>query len=61
MSQADRKRLEAMEMWIWRRMEKISLVDRISNKEVLQGVNGTKTMLNAVGKRKYVWLGHTLR
>jgi len=23
-AQADRKRLEAMEMWIWRRMEKIS-------------------------------------
>jgi len=26
-TQADRKRLEAMEMWIWRRIEKISWVD----------------------------------
>jgi len=34
MTQADRKRLEAMEMLILRRMEKISWVDRISNQEV---------------------------
>jgi len=39
MTQADRKRLEAVEMWIWRRMEKISWVDKISNEEVLQRVN----------------------
>jgi len=34
MTQADRKRSEAMEMWIWRRMEKIGWVDKISNGEV---------------------------
>jgi len=33
---ADRKKLEAMEMWIRRRMEKISWVDTINNEEVLQ-------------------------
>jgi len=43
MTQADRKRLEAMEMWIWRRMEKISWVDKVSNEEVLQRVNETRT------------------
>jgi len=43
MTQADRKRLEAMEMWIWRRMEKISWVDKVSNEEVLQRANETKT------------------
>ena len=41
---ADRERLEAMEMWIWRRMEKISWVDKISNEEVLKRVNETKTV-----------------
>ena len=35
-TQADRKRLEAMEMWIWRRMEEISFVDKVNNNEVLQ-------------------------
>ena len=47
---ADRERLEAMEMWIWRRMEKISWVDKISNEEVLKRVNETKTMLDTVRK-----------
>jgi len=54
MTQADRKRLEAMEMWICRRMEKISGVDKISNEEVLQRVTETKTMLDTVIKRKRV-------
>ena len=42
---ADRKRLEAVKMWIWKRIEKISWVDKVS-KEVLERVNETKTMLN---------------
>ena len=41
MSEADRKRLLATEMWIWRRVKKM---DRITNEEVLQRVNKTKTM-----------------
>jgi len=36
-------------------------VDKISNEEVLQRVNETKTMLDTVGKRKHLWLGHVLR
>jgi len=40
-----------METWIWRRMEKIRMekigwVVRISNEEVLQIANETKTMLD---------------
>ena len=35
-------------------MEKISWVDKISNEEVLQRVNETKTMLDTVGKCKRV-------
>jgi len=31
--QADRYKLEAFEMWIWKRMEKISWVDRKSNED----------------------------
>jgi len=53
-NQADGKKLEATEMWIWRRMEKISWVDKINNEEVLQRVNETKTMLDTVRKCKRV-------
>lgn len=33
MKKADAKRLDSHEIWIWRRLEKISLVDRVRNKE----------------------------
>src|SRR6218665_1256167 len=35
MRQVDIARLEAFEMWIWRRMERISWTEHISNEEVL--------------------------
>jgi len=34
LSQTNRRRLEAFEMWIWRRMEKISWLDKVTNGEV---------------------------
>jgi len=37
-------------------MEKIGQVDKISNEEVLQTANESKTMLDTVGKCKRVWL-----
>ena len=37
--QTDRRRLEACEMCIWRRMEKISWLDKVTNNEVLRRVN----------------------
>ena len=33
--EVDQKHLESFEMWCWRRMEKISLTDRVRNEEVL--------------------------
>jgi len=36
--QADRSRLEDFEMWIWRRMEKISWKDKNTNEEILHMV-----------------------
>ena len=47
-TQADGTRLEAMEMWVSRRMEK----QMDSNEEVLQSVNETRNMLDTVRKRK---------
>ena len=37
-TRADKERLEAFEMWIWRRMLKISWIDKVPNAEVLQKV-----------------------
>jgi len=52
LTQTDR-RLEAFEMWIWRRTEKISWLDKVANEEVLRRVNKDGQILNSVWQRKY--------
>jgi len=56
------ERIEALEMWIWRRMEKISWMDKVTNEDVLKKVNESKNMLNhVIQQRKRKWIGHVLR
>ena len=47
--QTDRRTLEAFEIWIWRRMEKISWLDKVTNEEVLRRVNEDRQILNSTG------------
>jgi len=53
LTQTDRRRLEAFEMWTWRRMEKISWLDKVTNKEVLTRVSKDRQILSSVWQRKY--------
>jgi len=46
--EVDRKKIEAFEMWIWRRMEKISWRDEITNDDVLKRVNEERSLLNEI-------------
>ena len=57
----EEKRLQAFEMWLWRRMERISYKDKKTNEEVLEMVGGKLSILQLVVKRKKNWLGHILR
>ena len=57
----ERNYLEAFEMWCWRRMEKISYMDRITNEEVLRRVQENRSPISNVLKRKANWIGHILR
>jgi len=36
----------AFEMWMWKRMEKISWLDKVSNEEVLKTVSQDRQILN---------------
>ena len=56
----DVRKLEALEMWLWRRMEKISWKDKITNK-VLRGVGVERDLMNMLRNRKKTWIGHVLR
>ena len=59
--QEDLKRLQAFEMWIWRRMERISWTEHISNEEVLKRVGEERGLIEIIRKRQKTWLGHILR
>ena len=45
-------RLEALEMWFWRKLEKIKWKDRISNDEVLSIVGESRCLIRTIGERK---------
>src|SRR6266516_1656469 len=54
-------RLQALEMWLWRGLEKIRWSDRITNDEVLTIVNEKRCLIKTITKRKKNWIGHGLR
>src|ERR1043165_1025338 len=61
MNSADRKKVEAFEMWTWRRVLKISWRDKVTNQEVLKRVEEERTLLHMIDRRKHRWLGHVMR
>ena len=60
MRKVEKTRLEAFEMWIWRRMARVSWKDKKTNEEVLQMVN-ERSLLQTILERKKNWIGHVLR
>jgi len=44
---------ETFKMWIWRRMEKISWLDKVTSEEALRRVNEDRQILNSIWQRKY--------
>ena len=54
-------RLEAFEMWVWRRIQKVSWKDKKSNENVLEEMGESRCLLETIRKRKKSWIGHVLR
>ncbi|XP_073956518.1 uncharacterized protein [Choristoneura fumiferana] len=61
LTQNDRARLEAFEMWCWRRMKGISWMERKTNEEVLRMVEERRTILNTIDARRGNMIGHLIR
>jgi len=57
----DVDRLNAFEMWTWRKMERVSYLDRKTNEEVLSSVGEKRSFTDAILNRKKNWIGHVLR
>ena len=45
------KKLEAAEMWIWRRVLSVSWTERMTNQRVLERMDTTRVLLNTIRKR----------
>ena len=57
----DIQRIQAFEMWIWRKMEKISWTAHVSNEEVLFLVQEQRSLMQVIKQRQANWIGHVLR
>jgi hypothetical protein len=55
------KHLKSLEMWCWRRMEKISWTEHVRNEKVLLIVKEQRNILHEISKRRANWIGHILR
>lgn len=55
------RRLEAMEMWLWRRMMRISWTARRTNDEVLEMVGERRGLMGTVRLRQLKFFGHVMR
>lgn len=55
------KRIEAFEMYLYRRILKISWTQRITNIEVLNRMQKQKELLYTIKKRKIQYIGHIMR
>ena len=55
------RKLNAFEMWCYRRMLKISWKDRITNVEVLQRMHTSLHFMSNMKKRKLEYAGHVMR
>ena len=55
------KRIEAFEMWCWRRMMRLSYKDHVTNDEVLRRTNSKRSLRDEITKRKLQYFGHVIR
>ena len=61
MRKEDVNRIEAFEMWIRRRMERISWTEHRTNEEVLKKVEEKRSLMDIIRTRQKNWIGHILR
>ena len=61
MKQQIMDKLKAFEMWVWRRMQKVSWKDKKTNEEILSLVGEEICLMKTIIKRKKDWIGHVVR
>ena len=54
-------RINAFEMWVWRRMGNVSWMDKRTNEQVLSSMNEKRSYLKTIWDRKKNWIGRVVR
>ena len=57
----DENRLEAFEMWVWRKIKKVKWTEHKTNEEVLEMVEERRSLMRTIQQRQKSWVGHILR
>ena len=60
-SRSMEKRLEAAEMWMWRRVLNVSWTERVRNERILERMGTERELLTTIRRRQLQFLGHVLR
>src|SRR5580692_786931 len=55
------EKLNAFEMWVWRRMQKVSWKGKKTNEEILSLVAEERCLMKTIIKREKDWIGHVVR
>lgn len=61
LTEATQKKLEAFGMWLYRRILRISWVDRVTNETLLERMEKEKEVMKTIKRRKLEYLGHIMR
>ena len=61
MGKADEQRIQAAEMWFYRRMLKVSWTERRTNEEILEMADVEREIISTIKKRQMRFLGHVMR
>jgi hypothetical protein len=48
LQKVNQKYLKSVEMWCWRRMDKISLADHVKNEEVIHRVKDKRNIIHTI-------------
>ena len=56
-----KNKIKAAEMWFYRRILRVSWVDRVTNEEILRRVGQGRALLGEIRRRQMEFLGHLIR
>ena len=57
----DRKRIDAFEMWCWRKLLRIPWTDRVTNREVLDRIKPGLSLEAKITRLRLTYFGHVMR